>query len=238
MDYSCDINYKDTFNYEKFFTSGNLSDCELHIHQSKEEQSYTVIKAHKVILANSSLFFLNVFTAGMEETQTGIAEIYQNPYNLIPRVIDWMYTGKIDFTIKELMPLFNIAHVFEISQLESQMNQILEQKINKSTILNLVKECYDNELPQELQTLIPHLASLFNDLQISDLSELLDVCTFAKVIKLTKLSTEDKVLKINEFLQDWKPSEEEKDALLDAFGPDERHQLNTLIPKHNVTWIT
>lgn len=238
MDYTCDLYYRDIFNYEDFSTSGDLSDCELHVHQNKEDQTYTVIKAHKIILSNSSIFFHNIFTAGMKESQTGVTEIYQNPYNLIPRVINWIYTGKIDITMKELMPLINLTHILGISKLESVVLNILEERINKSTILNLVKECYDNELPKELQTLIPHMAALFNDLSISELSETLDVTTFAQVIQLTELSTEDKVLKIIDFLQDWKPSDEEKSALSQVFSPSEKSQLSSLITKYNITWLS
>lgn len=237
MDYTCDLYFRDIFNYEEFLKSGDLSDCELHIHKSKEDQSYSVIRAHKFILSNSSLFFHNIFTAGMKETQTGIAEIYQNPYDLIPRVINWMYTGRIDIKLKELMSLINITHMFGISKLESQMQEKLEESINESTILEFVKECYDNELPKELQILIPHLASLFDKISISDLSETLDVFTFAKVIKLIELPVEDKVLKITDFLQDWKPSDEEKNALANVFTPSEKSKLNPLVSKYNITWL-
>lgn len=237
MDYTRDLYYRDIFNYYNFFTSGDLTDCELHVHKCKEDPSFTTIKAHKLILANLSLFFNNAFTAGMEESETGVTEIYQNPHNLIPRVIEWMYTGKIDFSVGELMPLINIAHNFEITKLESKLNSIFEQHINSTTILDFAKKCYDDELPKELQMLVPYIASHFNELPISELSSTLDVFIFAQVIQLTNLSTEEKVTKITEFLQDWNPSEEEKIALSKAFDPEETNELNSLVLKHNITWL-
>ncbi|OHS98367.1 BTB/POZ domain containing protein [Tritrichomonas foetus] len=236
MDYTQDLYFSDIFNFSDFVESGYLSDCEIRIHPKDGDSNYTVVKGHKLVLANSSLFFNNTFTAGMEESQTGIVDTYVNPYNLLPRVINWMYTGRIEFSVDELMPLLNISHNYGILVLEKELLAQLDEVADENTVLGLVKKCYEDEMSKELQILIPYIAKFFDKLSLSKLSEELDVATFAKAIGLTQLSTKEKVLKITEFLQDWQPSMEEKMALFNAFSPDET-RLKEFAMKHNARWL-
>ena len=237
MDYVQDIYYSDIFDFGDFIETGSLFDCEIRAREKEGSDEFVLIKAHKIILSNSSVFFNNIFTSGMEESHTGIVDVSLKSSKLLPSVIRWMYTGKIDFTYDDLMPLLNVSHNYGVTELEKQLIEILNTVNDEKVLIGLTKKCYDEQLDKELQLLIPILAKNFNKIPLNILSEELDVVTFSNIIKLTELSTEEKVKSITEFLKDWDPSDEEKRSLGDAFQFDEARALHALSSKYNITWL-
>lgn len=208
------------FKFGEFFESGLLADCEIHVHQSMDDPEYQIIRAHRLVLANSSDFFHNSFTSGMIETETGVVDVYTNPNNLFPVVVKWMYDGSLAFDPSQIMSLLSIAHNYGIRKLDIELNKVLEKNITPETILSYVQQCFDNELSDELKGLEPYLAKYLMDIPIGELSDALDVATFARVLEKSSLTNEQKVPLIREFLGDWDPSDEEKDALFGALKFD------------------
>ena len=208
------------FKFGDFFESGILSDCEIHVHKSADDPEYEIIRAHRLVLANSSDFFHNSFTSGMIESETGVVDVYTNPDGLFPVVVKWMYDGKLAFDMSQIMSLWNIAHTYGIRKLDTELKNILEKNLSADTILGYVQQCFDCELSDELKNLEPYLVQYLTTIPITDLSNALDVTTFAHVLQQSSLSNEQKVPLIREFLGDWDPSDEEKDALFGALRFD------------------
>jgi hypothetical protein len=84
-------------------------------------------------------------------------------------------------------------------------------------VLEFVRQCYELQLPNELQTLIPYIAKYLDSLKIKQVSEALDIETFANVLKQTSRSAVDKVKIIEEFLGDYTANEQEQRILAGLF---------------------
>lgn len=212
MDYYKDLNFNPKWDFSSLKDDNDfLSDCVLHISQGGDEEEK--IPAHISILANSSEFFYNTFTSNMIEATTGKVTIKDNPMNLFPRVVNWFYTGQINFDSNEIMSLIFIARNYGIYLLEKTLLIKLENLINQRTILDFVNQCFSQELPDELKMLEVHIAKYIDKVAMNNLSNALDVKTFAHALELTDFPNEKKVKLINEFLGDWECDEEEKSAL-------------------------
>lgn len=202
-----------SFDFSEMFADGFLTDCELHLPPCDKETGGNVIKAHRIVLANASEVFYNTFTSGMQESITGVVNIDRNPFNLFPRVVNWMYSGQIEFALTELMPLLSIARNYGICELEKKLFEALCKSTNNKTIMFFIQQCFDHNLPDELLVLEPLIVNYLDDIPIKTLSDALDVVTFAHVLTGSTLSNDRKISMINDFLGDWDPSEEEKEAL-------------------------
>ncbi|OHT14890.1 BTB/POZ domain containing protein [Tritrichomonas foetus] len=224
------------FNYYEYFQKQFLTDCELHMHAEQGGPVTEVIRAHKIILSNTSDFFHDAFTSGMQETVSGEVDIYDNPKNLLPKVIQWMYSGKLNFTLSDFIPLIHISHTYGIAGLERELISFLDNNINSSQILPLVNQCYDLQLPNELIILETYIAKFLEELSTQELSDALDVATFARIVNKTDLDTEARIVKLNEFLGDWDPSDSEREALFSILGND-FNQLRTLVRKYKINWL-
>lgn len=184
------------------------SDCLLKLLDGKQTKLY----CHKIILANASQFFHNVFTSGMEEEKTAEVEIKCNPLNQFPHVLRFIYTSSIDINDDNVMAIFEIAHFYEIQILEEFIKQNLST-VDPSKIMIYTKSCYDNELTEALKILIPYMAQYYDRIQLSEFSLNLDIKIFCNVLSL---AIENGTFKgdinkeLDEFLNGTSPNQEEK----------------------------
>ena len=203
------------FDFAEFFENGFLTDCELVL--GGEDGAREVIRAHKMVLANYSRLFYNTFTSGMQESITGVVEILNNPMNLFPRVVRWMYAGELEMKLAEAMPMLAIANYYDIEGLRQSVLDVVMGAENRDKLVMFVQQCFDHELVEELRVLEPLLVKYVEanptEKTCKELSDAVDVATFGRVLAGTKLANEKKIKMIREFLGDWNPSDEEKQAL-------------------------
>jgi hypothetical protein len=64
------------------------------VHQFPDDPEFTAIRAHRLVLANSSRFFPNIFSAGMQEAESGIVDVVYPPEPFV-KVLRWMYGGQL-----------------------------------------------------------------------------------------------------------------------------------------------
>lgn len=223
------------FDFSGFLESGFLSDCELRIFYSENE--FTSIRAHRYVISNSSDFFFNTFTSEMQEDITGIVHLRKNPDNMLPKVIHWMYDGRIQFEWDDLVPLLEIAQYYSIRKLYDDVMKLLDEKIDEKNILVLVRKCYalqfDNILSNVLED---YLALFFRKIPISELSEELDVFEFANVIRKVNMELEEKVNCISIFIGDYQTNDQEKNSLKRLFDKN-TIGLKKIVQKNNVDWL-
>ena len=222
------------FDYQEFLHSGFLSDCEIRVFRNETE--YEPIKSHRYILSNSSEFFFNIFTSGMKEASTCIVSAKVNPENLLPKVISWMYDGKLSFDFEQVVPLMAIARCYVIPKLTSELHKFLNNNLKSSNVLRLVKKCYDLELPSELEALEKYLTKYLLEIPIEDLSNELDVFVFARIVKNASISTDLKIKIISKFLEGYETSINEKEALASVFDASE-NDLKQILEENNVNWL-
>ena len=169
------------FDFSEFFKSGYLTDCEIRV-RSLESDGFDKIRAHRAILANSSDFFYNSFTSGMTEAETGIVETTKNPMGLLSRVIEFIYSGNIEFDESEAMSLLFIAHDYGINALTARLQAYIDSVESPDVVLQFVDQCFEGEFVNELKDLVPVISRLYDKFGMSRLTTALDIPTFTLVL--------------------------------------------------------
>ena len=223
------------FNFGAFLSSSFLSDCELRIYNSGDD--ITTIRAHRYVLSNSSHFFFNIFTSGMQEESTGIVVMKKNPDNMLQKVIRWMYDGEIRFDWEDVVALLEISQYYSIPQLNSDVMKFLDTNINEKNVLVLVRKCYELELDDILDDILnDYLALFFRKIPIQELSDELDVFEFAKVVKKVNLGLEEEVRCIMNFIGDYETNDQEKNILMKIFD-NNTAELKEILENNNINWL-
>jgi hypothetical protein len=221
------------FDFWPFFESHFLTDCEIHIYNLSRTE-HRVIPAHRAVLANVSEFFLNAFTSGMKEEETGIISCYVESPDLFEDMLKWSYAGTIDFNESDIMLLIHWSLHYGIPKLERLLTEELKRIAGVENVILLAQECFTHQIPDPLRLLEPIIGACFRSLPLSDLSQTLDVSTFARIIRQTDLDNRERVAAIREFLGDWNPSLQEKNSLAEALIRD-----GTLkeVVSEELTWL-
>jgi hypothetical protein len=220
MDYSQDLFCSCLFQYTKFLGSTNLSDCTIQVyqHQTDTTPSYE-LPGHKLVIANSSEFFYNSFTSGMEESATGVVRVFANPPSLFRTILEWMYTGILSYDESLILHMIQICHDCGIAQLEHFLVNQLPNIIRPDNICHFLRGCFDDALPDALPTIVPLLAQCIGDIDAAELSSVCDVATFTAAVKQSNLTGAQRLEEVAAFFDD--PEYE--------VTPDDRQRLLELL---------
>ena len=238
-----DISIFPRFDFKSFYKNQEFTDCEVIIED--EDSSVSIVKAHIIVLANSSQFFFNVFTGEMDESKTHQVHVKFNPMNLLPKVIEWMYDGNLFFESDEQekeqkIPLLAIANFYTIDALSRYLFESIEKTNSPSEILKYIDQCFQFSLVNELRALEPIIAINFEMISIDMLSDALDVPTFINVCKLIGFkSNEERIKTISSFIKDYDFTghEDEMENLSKLLDRKDPH-LSALIKSLNPRWVS
>jgi hypothetical protein len=222
------------FDYLRFYDEGLFTDCEIHVFDT-DPSDYKTIRAHRLVLANSSAFFENLFTSGMKEASTGVIDAPNIPFPEFQQVIRFLYSGTASLPDDTLMLTFFIARHFGIPSLLSYLKDYLT-RVPATAMLGFVAQCFDYELVDELMLLEPIIAKHYPNLSMRNLSSALDVATFVHVLKLVEKTTVEKVNDLESFLGGWKCSPAEKAEIGELFksaGPN----IQALLRQKGANWL-
>ena len=219
--------------FSDFFGSNLcLTDCQIILNNER-------ISAHTIILANGSEFFYNAFTSGMEEEVKREVSIDFNPQNLFPVVLNWIYTSQISFEFNQLMPLLSIAKFYGVNNLLEKLENYLQNVINPDNLFDLVSQCYDNELTNELHLLIPFIAEFFDQISIQKMSDNLDVQVFCQVLhcyfKNNGFDPEYAINALTQFIGDYECTDEDYEAINAILDPNNPN-IQKVYQKTNPRW--
>ena len=234
--YTEDVHICPRFDYNDFYDSGFLSDVKLKIKNGPE------INAHIIVLANSSRFFYSMFTGDMQEARKHYAELKHNPGNLLTRVIRYMYTGKIQWDFEETMSLYSIARFYQIDSLLHHIQQQLEKIVTAQNVMQLVDQCFQEHLLDELRYIERFVVKYYQELKLEDLSDQLDVLTFANILSSPELpkkfTSQELVETITNFLVDYEfEKDEEREALLKVLRTKGDSGLKDAITNLKPYWV-
>ena len=244
MDFSQEIVLAPLFDFLEFYDNQTLTDCIVYIGEDKE--SSEAIHAHILVLANSSGFFYNVFTGDMEEAKTHEVHVQFNPKNLLPKIIRWMYNGKLTFETEEeekneIIPILAISNFYNIEKLKKHCQNRIEEYFsgdkNPSLIFDFIDQCFEYELSHELKFLEGYMATNFEKLDINKISDSIDVQTFINIIKKrAKMTNREKIDSITKFIKDYDFTGKENEMndlclLLDRSDKQLKEILNHEKPK-------
>lgn len=204
--------FESIFDYSEFQNEEYkaMFDCKL---EFKNGES---LPAHRLILGNCSEFFFNAFTSGMSEDKERVVKIDYNPCNAFPDVFNWMYTGQISVPMDKIVPIISIARYYGIELLLTEIQNFLKNATSSPEFpgqcLRCIQQCYELELPCELEFLIPFIGATLGKFQIRDLSDNLDVKTFVLALQCYKAPWGELVNKLHEFMTigKYEPSNEDK----------------------------
>lgn len=226
------------FDFSDFYQDDFLSDCNIQL-VDKDGNIFSKIRAHRLVLANSSDYFNSSFTIQSKESLTSTVDVClsnEEERNLFPLIICWMYQGDIHISLETFMPLLYMARFFGIIKLEQEMKQYLKENISSEYILPLVNQCYAFGYTNELEFLDQYTIKHFSELDISALSDTYDVSVFCRIISKMNLDIENRINVINQFISSYEPSEDEKEILLNTLMPINK-QLKNLVKSYGVTWL-
>jgi hypothetical protein len=94
---------------------------------------------HKVILCASSSYFRTMFTCDLKESRLGKVYIENISPWTMKRLLDYIYTGKIEINLTNVIDLLNSALLFELNKLiDLCVNFVLDNiDLNNCVELNL-----------------------------------------------------------------------------------------------------
>jgi hypothetical protein len=223
------------FDFLRFYDEGLFTDCEIHVFEPGSTTP-TVIRAHRSVLANSSEFFDNIFTSDMQEAKTGIVSVPDVRYDLVLRVVRYLYSGRLDFSEDIVMPLFSIARDFGIQSLLTSLEAYINERPPHG-ILDLLAQCWNHDLVDELRILVPVVAKAYTNISLQNLSSALDVVTFLEVLALLRGRTlKEQFADLEVFLGDWTCSADEKRAI-SAFFKNAGPEVQALFRAKGKGWL-
>jgi hypothetical protein len=205
------------FDFLHFYEQNLFTDCEIHVYDSDQSSDRHIVRGHRVILANTSLYFENAFTSGMREAETGIVEARGVPFPHFAAVVRYLYSGNISFDDDSVVWLFYIARHFGIQSLHNLLFKCAAASPPEA-ILGYVAQCFNYELTEELRMLEPIIASHYTNMTMQNLTRALDVVTFLNVLALVDKTIAEKFDELEKFLGDWNCSPAERVAIAAAFG--------------------
>lgn len=205
--------------YTTFFEQQLFCDCELSVNVDNNDSNNNVtIYAHRLILANASDYFLNIFTGDAWEAKMGKATIHAPNPELFSKVISFMYNGKISFEENDIMQLYAIANEFSIPMLKEALTKHIKSKVNSQFLLNLVDQCFQAQLLESLRFLEDDLATSFTQITTENFSKYLDVVTYAHILqKQTQLTDVQKFVNLSAFIGNFQCDDVEKAACAEVF---------------------
>lgn len=235
MEYKAELYYNPIFNFLKYYQEQKLTDCEIVFTGTNKPP----LKAHAIILANSSIPFRKVMQAGGTTT----FEIYENPMDLFPKVLEFLYCGKLEYTNDQVMALLHIARKYDIPALKDRMVSHLRSTVNHDNIYMFADKCYQYDLEEVLtdpeEGLVPLFVANFDKLSIQNLTKNLDVITFCLILERlspSEYTAERKIKILDEFIGDFECDDEEKQACLNLFSQGDK-KVRALLSKGKYKWL-
>lgn len=120
------------------------------------------VKAHRVVLAASCAYFNAMFSTGLEESQKKTITLQSVPPDILPIIIDFIYTGEIIIDKSTVQHLLIAADMLQIRELVTGCGEYLRRELHPSNALGIFRfadahNC--TELAQEAQE---HVQSHWN----------------------------------------------------------------------------
>ncbi|ODM88351.1 Speckle-type POZ protein [Orchesella cincta] len=124
---------------ENMLTNKLLSDCCILTAEKRE------VKCHKNVLAANSDVFYTMMTSGLQESQTNRIELTDVTEEVVNNFLAYLYgveikTSKV--TDKMAFELLRLAHKYNVSPLEKDMDRVLRKRSEESFSLNTVFGLY------------------------------------------------------------------------------------------------
>lgn len=178
------------FDFSDYLKTGFLSDVTLYFYTeanapSNPQENVDYIKAHSIVLANSSVYFRSCFsdekTAEATSRKAYLEATPMQERRLMLRVIRYLYNGKIEFEFCEIPSLLYISNYYGIKVLEQEIIATIVREIhpaqNKQPLWDLIAQCEQGNkfLDLALSTITANLIlPNFNNFTPGELTKYID----------------------------------------------------------------
>lgn len=139
-------------------------------------------QCHRFILSFSSDFFDTLLKSNFKEKHTSTIQLQEDDTrNVLPDIIEFMYTGKIELTLKNVVPILNMSDIYLMKGLKRMCQAYIHKNLNRSNALPLLADAIEFSQESISELCLKKVASNFIHMYDSDYS-LLDKATFSKLL--------------------------------------------------------
>ena len=115
--------------FKVYFNNSKFSDVDIKVGRK-------MLHAHKVILSSKSPVFAAMFEHDMMENRLNIVKIQDLSYEVLKKMLNYMYTGEVD--LKDIS-LLAAAEKYELLDLKRKCELQLCEEINQNNVLEYLK---------------------------------------------------------------------------------------------------
>eukprot|EP00116_Pleurobrachia_bachei_P002270 sb/3462532/ len=112
------------------FQARQFTDCVIKIGD-------TEMKAHKCILSASSKYFRAMFTTDLKEGQTDTVELKDVDEQCVVKVINFIYTGRIQIVTEKVESLLGVADMFDLQEVREACTDTLIRNLCPDNCINM-----------------------------------------------------------------------------------------------------
>jgi actin-binding protein IPP len=112
--------------------------CDVELVAGVGENSST-IKAHRIILSSGSSYFEAMFGSDFNENKEKVVKIHSIKFEILRKIIDFIYSGKIDIDQIDVQELLAAADMLQIHEVVSCCAQFLCRELHPSNALGILR---------------------------------------------------------------------------------------------------
>ncbi|GBP30667.1 Actin-binding protein IPP [Eumeta japonica] len=140
-----------------------------------------MVKAHRVVLAASCAYFDAMFSAGLEESQKRLVSLPSVPPDILPLIIDFIYTGQTIINKSTVQHLMIAADMLQLRELVTGCGEYLKRELHPSNALGIFRFAEAHNCAELAHVALDHAQTHWNIVATGD--ELLDL-PLPQLIKL------------------------------------------------------
>ncbi|KAL4705149.1 hypothetical protein ACJJTC_018720 [Scirpophaga incertulas] len=163
---SRDYATKLSLNLQHFKRDGRFCDIDLISGKTK-------VKAHRVVLAASCAYFDAMFNVGLEESQKRHVSLPSVPPDILPMIIDFIYTGEIVIDKTTVQHLMIAADMLQLRDLVTGCGEYLRRELHPSNALGIFRFADAHNCTELAEEALEHAQANWNIVARGD--ELLDL---------------------------------------------------------------
>lgn len=122
----------------------------------------TRVKAHRVVLAASCAYFDAMFNVGLEESQKGYVALPSVPPDILPMIIDFIYTGEIIIDKSTVQHLLIAADMLQLRELVTGCGEFLRRELHPSNALGIFRFAEAHNCIELVKEALEHVQANWN----------------------------------------------------------------------------